>query len=91
MFDPRSASPIRRYSPGMNREALSEALKDHVVNDERVLVAWFGGSDATGRTDELSDLDPVLVAAEQDIEGVATTTFHNQETALISDNKPVKL
>ena len=54
----------------MDREALVEALRAHVVRDDRVRVAWLGGSDATGRTDVLSDLDPVLATAAKDIEGV---------------------
>ena len=54
----------------MDRDAIIEALRVHVVADERVRVAWLGGSDATGRTDALSDLDPVLATAAKDIEGV---------------------
>ena len=54
----------------MDREALVEALQAHVVRDDRVRVAWLGGSGATGRTDALSDLDPVLATAAKDIEGV---------------------
>lgn len=54
----------------MDRETLIEALRQHVVADDRVRVAWLGGSDATGRTDALSDLDPVLAAPADDIEGV---------------------
>lgn len=54
----------------MDRERLSDAIRAHAEADPRILVAWFGGSDATGRTDELSDLDPVFVTEVADIEGV---------------------
>lgn len=54
----------------MDRDAIIQALQAHVVADDRVRVAWLGGSDATGRTDALSDLDPVLAARVGDIEGV---------------------
>lgn len=54
----------------MDRRTLIETLRRQVVADERVRVAWLGGSDATGRTDGLSDLDPVLAARVDDIEGV---------------------
>lgn len=54
----------------MDRQRLSEAMRAHAEDDPRVQVAWFGGSDATGRTDAFSDLDPVFVAHAADIEGV---------------------
>ena len=54
----------------MHRADLIDLLRDHLVADPRVRVAWLGGSDATGRTDGLSDLDPVVVAESVDIEGV---------------------
>ncbi|MBC02612.1 MAG: hypothetical protein CMJ34_04825 [Phycisphaerae bacterium] len=54
----------------MDRTTLIEALRGHVDRDARIRVAWLGGSDATGRTDELSDLDPMLAAKAGDIEGV---------------------
>lgn len=54
----------------MSRDSLIAAFRGHVVADDRVRVAWLGGSDATGRTDALSDLDPVLAARADDIEGV---------------------
>ena len=54
----------------MERPALIDALRDHLTADSRVEVAWLGGSDATGRTDGLSDLDPVVVTRAADIEGV---------------------
>ena len=54
----------------MDRTTLIEALREHVEGDARIRVAWLGGSDATGRTDGLSDIDPVLATREEDIEGV---------------------
>ena len=54
----------------MDRSTLIEALRGHVGSDARIRVAWLGGSDATGRTDDLSDVDPVLAARGSDIEGV---------------------
>ena len=54
----------------MDRTNLIEAFRGHVDRDDRIRVAWLGGSDATGRTDELSDVDPILVARADEIEGV---------------------
>lgn len=54
----------------MDRSSLIRALREHVEGDTRILVAWLGGSDATGRTDEFSDLDPMLVSSRADLEGV---------------------
>ena len=54
----------------MDRTTLIEGLRTHVEADPRVRVAWLGGSDATGRTDALSDVDPMLAAEAGDIEGV---------------------
>ena len=54
----------------MDRSTLIEALRGHVDRDARIRVAWLGGSDATGRTDEFSDIDPMLVARGGDIEAV---------------------
>ena len=54
----------------MERDELVEALRRHVQSDERIRVAWLGGSDATGRTDPSSDLDPMLATAAEDLEAV---------------------
>ena len=54
----------------MERDELIEALRHHVHSDERIRVAWLGGSDASGRTDSLSDLDPMLATAAGDLEAV---------------------
>lgn len=54
----------------MERAALVDALRHHVRTDERVRVAWLGGADASGRTDALSDLDPMLATRADDLEAV---------------------
>ena len=54
----------------MERDELVEALRHHVHSDERIRVAWLGGADASGRIDPLSDLDPMLATAADDLEAV---------------------
>ncbi len=54
----------------MDRAALIQSLRELVERDPRIRVAWLGGSDATGRTDGFSDVDPMLVSSRADLEGV---------------------
>ena len=45
-------------------EALASALRDRPW----ALAAWLGGSDANGRTDELSDIDLVVIVEDDRVE-----------------------
>lgn len=41
---------------------LSIEIESFILNNERILASWFGGSQATNRSDELSDIDLVIIA-----------------------------
>lgn len=43
-----------------------QEITQYVQANQKISSAWFGGSKATGREDDLSDLDLVLVAADAD-------------------------
>jgi hypothetical protein len=47
----------------LERATLVEALREGLARAECVRAAWLGGSDATGRTDGVSDVDLMVIAA----------------------------
>jgi hypothetical protein len=51
------------------RRRIVDVLDAALRSDSRVLAAWLGGSDATGRTDEYSDVDLQAVAEDDFVEG----------------------
>lgn len=50
----------------IDRETLLLALRTAVCGSDLVRAAWVGGSDATGRTDALSDIDLQLLTRDED-------------------------
>lgn len=55
-----------------NRSQLVEAVKGWAIANKNLLAAWEGGSAATGRLDQYSDLDLYLVV-EKDVEVIFTS------------------
>lgn len=55
-----------------NRDQLVEIVKAWAISNKYLLAAWEGGSAATGRLDQYSDLDLYLVV-EQDVEVIFTS------------------
>ena len=51
----------------ISREQLIQAVRDMVAGEPWMLAAWLGGSDASGRTDPLSDVDLQLIVDDQDV------------------------
>jgi predicted nucleotidyltransferase len=68
-------------SAAVSRAAIIEALHAALVDTPAVLAAYLGGSDATGRTDALSDVDLVVVVEEGAVE-VAFSAVHAALEAL---------
>jgi predicted nucleotidyltransferase len=54
----------------MDRQELIDALTATVRENEDVRAAWLGGSDATGRTDRLSDVDLLVIAVPDRVDAV---------------------
>lgn len=52
------------------RQNLIDLLKPLLMQDERVLTVWEGGSAATSQLDAFSDLDLMVVANKKDIESL---------------------
>jgi hypothetical protein len=52
----------------IDRDAIIEALAAAVRDADFVRAAWLGGSDATGRTDALSDVDLCLIVRDERVE-----------------------
>lgn len=48
----------------VTKQAILDAIVPKLQCDQRVLAAWLGGSDATGRADDLSDIDLCIVAED---------------------------
>lgn len=46
----------------MDKNALIKLLPEIIRHSEVITAAWLGGSDATGRADDLSDIDLVIVS-----------------------------
>lgn len=51
----------------VRRHEIIEALRSALDSCDAVRGAWLGGSDATGRTDALSDIDLVAIARDEQI------------------------
>ena len=51
----------------VDREQLIEAVRNMVAGHPWMLAAWLGGSDASGRTDLLSDVDLQLIVNDGDV------------------------
>ncbi|MBD3334559.1 MAG: nucleotidyltransferase domain-containing protein [Candidatus Eisenbacteria bacterium] len=52
----------------VTRQQMIDALREGLEKEEWVLAAWLGGSDATGRTDELSDIDIQMVVPDERVQ-----------------------
>jgi len=52
----------------VGRQRIVEALIEGLPRQDWVRAAWFGGSDATGRTDALSDVDLQLIVEDDRVE-----------------------
>lgn len=48
----------------VTRQQILDAVVPRLRDEPRVLAAWLGGSDATGRADEMSDVDLCLVCED---------------------------
>ncbi|MCC6284180.1 MAG: nucleotidyltransferase domain-containing protein [Phycisphaerales bacterium] len=57
----------------LTRSDVIAHLAAHFEPDPRILAAWLGGSDATGRADELSDVDVCLVVEDGALEHAAAS------------------
>lgn len=57
-------------SPTDPRRPLVDHLTAACAADRRIHAAWLGGSDATGRTDSLSDVDLVVLADDDAVDAV---------------------
>ena len=56
--------------PTVTREQIVEAVTAALQGADYVQAAWFGGSDATGRTDGLSDVDLQVLVPDERVEDV---------------------
>lgn len=70
----------------ITRERLAAHLAERFAAEAWVLAAWFGGSDATGRTDALSDVDFQVVVDDPEVER-AFTFLH----AVLEELAPLEL
>lgn len=52
----------------ISRSTLIDHLHARFADEPHVLAAWLGGSDASGRVDELSDIDLQLIAEDATVE-----------------------
>ncbi|MBN1426650.1 nucleotidyltransferase domain-containing protein [Candidatus Fermentibacteria bacterium] len=59
----------------ISRDAIIETLKKDLKPREYVRAAWLGGSDATGRTDQWSDVDLLLIVEDHAVEQTADTVI----------------
>lgn len=57
----------------LTRQAILEHLTPALKEAEHIRAAWLGGSDATGRADDLSDLDICMVVRAGEVEAAAAT------------------
>lgn len=49
----------------VNKKSILDAVVPELHADSRVLAAWLGGSDATGRADDMSDIDLCIIAEDR--------------------------
>jgi predicted nucleotidyltransferase len=61
------------YHAGVRRTDLIDALRVAIEPLDHVRAAWLGGSDASERTDDLSDVDLLVVAEDERVEDVLQT------------------
>lgn len=59
--------------PRVSRQAIIDTVSAALAADPEVLAAWLGGSDATGRTDEYSDVDLQVIVPDAHVEAVFVT------------------
>lgn len=59
------------HDPAPDRDRLIAVLRDRLQADRRVLACWIEGSDATGTTDEFSDVDFCAAVVDGATTGVA--------------------
>ena len=64
----------------LSRSQISAALKSRLEPMESIRAAWLGGSDATGRADDLSDVDLCLIVSDGCIEAAADAVHATLES-----------
>ena len=64
----------------LSRSQISAALKSRLEPMENIRAAWLGGSDATGRADDLSDVDLCLIVSDGCIEAAADAVHTTLES-----------
>jgi predicted nucleotidyltransferase len=52
----------------LSRQLMIDTLHKRLAAEDFVLAAWLGGSDATGRTDEYSDIDLQVIVEDENVE-----------------------
>ncbi len=52
----------------ISRQAIIDRLQEHLALHDFVRAIWLGGSDATGRTDEWSDIDMQILVRDENVE-----------------------
>ncbi|MCP5022720.1 MAG: hypothetical protein GY930_13220 [bacterium] len=56
------------HSNTVSRAQIIDRLSEDLSQHEFILAAWMGGSDATGRTDELSDIDMQILCQDGQVD-----------------------
>lgn len=52
----------------LTRQQIADTLSEHLAREDFIRTAWLGGSEATGRSDEFSDVDLCLIVEKGRIE-----------------------
>jgi hypothetical protein len=55
----------------LTRHQIADALREQLARQDYIRTAWLGGSDATGRADEMSDVDLCLIVEKGRLEDAA--------------------
>jgi hypothetical protein len=69
-----------------NRKAIIEQLANELPKHDVVRAAWLAGSDATGRTDDMSDVDLMVVADTGGVENALACVL-----AIVSELSPIAI
>ncbi len=64
----------------VSRKQIIDTMKAALQKPDYILAAWLGGSDATGRTDEISDIDMQIIVEDDRVEDAFSLTHKAVET-----------
>ena len=75
----------------IDRYKFIEAIRGLAEQTPWIAAAWIGGSDATGRTDEFSDIDLQLIVPDEHVEEAFDVPVSlTDEKAISTENSPFR-